>query len=160
MSKWSRDEKKAFTVLAGWSFGLILFITAANSFLILNSFRKVEEPNEVRNIASVKSQVPLKGPKAPLMQWDCQLTRQRTSLTTKSPSARILIRNCPPVKALKNKSNQGYAHLFPLEKDTWTSDFIQLKEGSNNIQIEWGGSRQILKITRKIPPSLTANKEL
>lgn len=160
MSKWSRDEKKAFTVLAGWSFGLIVLITGANAFLILNSFRKVEGPKVSRNVASLQSQILLKGPEVPVMHWDCQQNKQSAQMTTQSPSARIHIQNCPKIKSLKNKSNQGLAHLFPLENGSWTSDFIQLNEGSNSIQIDWDESQQVLEITRETNPSLTANKEL
>ena len=160
MSKWSRDEKKAFTVLAGWSLGLILLIASVNTLLIFNSFRMVESRKETRQVASLQAKVPLKGTKAPVMHWDCQKSKQQTRMTTQSLSARVQIQNCPKIKVLKNKSNQGLAHLFPLESGSWTSDFIQLKEGSNSLLIDWGERQQVLEITREMPASLTANKEL
>ncbi len=160
MSKWSRDEKKAFNVLAGWSTGLILLITGANAFLIMNSFRKIEGPTETRNIASLQSQTLLIGPEVPVLHLDCQQNKPSIHITTQSSSARIHIQNCPKVKALKNKSNQGLAHLFPLDNGGWTSDFIQLNEGPNSIQVDWEDGQQLLEITRKKDPSLTANKEL
>jgi hypothetical protein len=85
-----------------------------------------------------------------LIEINCSESRKTVRLTTKAPNTRILFKNCATPETVVNTTNNNQADFFPLKNQQWTSDFIPLSEGQNQLQARWGESIQTIEIKREI----------
>ncbi len=156
------SETKAYLRLVMGTLSFIGVLTAINVLMILNALgTDVFQPFQ-RNIAAVTDAIELPSPKveSPIIEINCRKKLDILRVKTKASSARVFFKNCESIGRLINESNQNQGDIFPLKKNLWTSDFIFLNEGKNQIKAAIGDNTQSIEITREVIKPANPNKAL
>lgn len=162
MSSQQQSEVRSFWKAVISTFVALTALTGVNIFIIMGQTDAAAFKPSQRNVASVDSAKekvdPLKV--APIIEIDCTQKREEIKLNTRASSARLFFKNCEKLGSVLNQSNKSQGHFFLLKKDHWTSDYLSLKEGKNQLVASLADGDQVIEITReKIKPT-TKNKDL
>jgi hypothetical protein len=147
-----KSETRAYLKLVFSTLMALAFLTSLNALIIMDSLgSNIFQPLQ-RNIAAVTQveEVEEKGVASPIVEINCKNQRDTLRVRTKASSARLFFKNCELIEELVNTSNKNEGDIFPLKKRQWTSDFIFLQEGENNIQVQLEKKIQHIEITREV----------
>lgn len=163
MGQDDRSETKAFLRLIGTTFWVILGIAFINFLIIMNSLgNDIFKPIQ-RNIAAVTTVTPIMKKmviQSPTIEIDCTKKIEVHALNTLANSARVTFINCKKVGRLLNASNDNQGDIFPLKKNSWTSDYISLSPGKNRLSAALGDKIQTIEITREVRKKESPDKAL
>jgi hypothetical protein len=151
MSFDNQNEGKAFLRIVFTTVFILTFMTGLNFLFIFNSmganpFAPIERT--IASIPEIKTNTKEKIT-TPVIEVNCQVPVDNLAINTKSYSVRIVFKNCPTVTSLINQSNNNESDLFPVDKNSWTTDFIVLKSGQNSLLAQWEKSKQMIEIYRE-----------
>lgn len=162
MAKYLSAETKSFLRLFYSTLWVLAGITALNVLIILNSLgSNVFKPLQ-RNIASVAPAPVVEEEMVPatVVIIDCKMQKLPNAIDTQSNQARFHFLNCDEVGRVINQANKNQGDIFPLGPKEWTTDFIQLSEGSNQMTVPLGGKPQSIEIKREIASKSDTTKGL
>ena len=125
-------------------------LTSFNFLFVLHRVGPGLNSTLSRGLASVPA-VDKSGPEfqTPLIGINCAQLKKLKNISTKAPTARIKMSNCDNIKSIVNTTNRNQADLFPLSAKEWTSDFIFLNHGSNQLVVHLSGKDYVIEITRE-----------
>lgn len=147
--KWS-PEKKALFQITMWTVSIIVVLTLFNFLFVLHTVGPGLHASFSRNIASVpKAELTAEDFKTPVVHVNCDDRKNYKQIVTKAPTARIKIIGCGDIESITNRTNKNQADLFPLSKKEWTSDFIFLSPGVNQLAVQRAGEDYLIEITRE-----------
>jgi len=134
-----------------WSVLSVIGLSAMNFLFITSQVGSLQKAEGRRDPAILPQAAQKSSTEefAPNVRWSCLTGGRSSSLTTAAANARIHFQDCVGQLKVLNKTNRSQAHLFPLASGQWTSDFINLSEGANQIQVEWNGAKQSFLVTRQ-----------
>jgi hypothetical protein len=162
MARSEISETKAFLRLVSGTLTILGLLTAVNVLMIMNSLGTNIFKPITRNIAAVTTveELPPVKVASPIIEINCLKKLDTVKVVTKASSARVFFKNCQSIGRLINETNRNQGDVFPLKKNQWTSDFINLKEGKNSIKAPIGDNTQTIEITRELIKKKTTNKAL
>lgn len=162
MSDSIKAEKKAFSSLIVKTVAVLALLTGINTIFIVNAVGlDVFEPLK-RNLASAQEKSPEKAAMqdfSPVVSLDCRRPMARV-IDTGASSARFLMNHCQNLKTIINKTNGNRGDLFEMDRDSITTDFILLSEGSNKIEILLETRTEVIVINREKAKKTQPSKAL
>ena len=161
MGRHFSPEKKAYVQIFGWTLFILSLLSSLNFLIIFSSVGPGIDIPFTRNIASAEEPVVItKDMASPTIELDCKNIPKLLKLNTKAPTARVSFRHCLKVGRIINQSNHNQGDVFALRDDQWTSDFIFLSPGVNQLKIPLNGENYQIEITREMIKATAAKKAL
>lgn len=156
------SETKAYIRLVMGTLTMITALTAVNVLIIMNSLGTNLFMPLHRNLASVAA-APVKLAEkvaSPIIEINCRKKRDTLHIKTQASSVRLYFNHCRKIGAIINESNNSHGDAFPLKGKAWTSDFIPLQIGDNQVKVDLKNGTQTIEIIRKESIVAATNKAL
>ncbi len=162
MARKSKSETLSFLRLVSVTLLVLGVLTALNTVIILNNLGTEILTPLKRNIASVAEKKKNEDLFAPAitLRWNCKKQNKLEPHITNADQVRLEFYECEKPERPINQANNSQADLFPINKNSWTSDFLPLSPGKNKIAFKVGKKSQVIEITRDTPSPQVADKAL
>lgn len=150
MARTRKSETLSYIRLVSITLLVLGVLTALNTVIILNNLgTEILSPLK-RNIASVAEKENTEEISVPAitLSWNCAKEKTWEPQTTTADQIRLEFHKCKKPERPINKANDSQADLFPINKNSWTSDFLPLSLGKNKLAFKIGKDTHVIEITR------------
>ena len=98
----------------------------------------VEKITGQRQPASTPTPIAKENSTTPVIDIHCEKEHQKPTVQTLSATVRFRFVKCPQIQHISNSANLGQGHIFQVNNDMQTSDFLSLNEGANSVEVRFG----------------------
>lgn len=162
MSVSDSTKKSTLFPLILWSSLILLGLSLANFMWFFSIVNEIQAPLRIRQLASHTA---IHNPEKPKTQnpllWDCQQQNLPPKLTLFHPNTRLVFKNCVLRPSIINKTNKTSVDVFQTDKTSWTTEFVFLEKGTNDLEIHFKTkSKHHLQIQREAETPIALNEDL
>jgi len=147
MAKAPRSTLKKFLLrpVLVLALGVAVFLTDNSHFTSASSFenRTLSESTHVNRL-----RLPASVAQQPVLAIDCKSTQEKIELHTDFETVRLNAVNCGSKIVFENTRFKNKLLTFPVDKQTYSSEFAYLAHGENTFTLTSGGKSFQLSVFR------------